>query len=162
VVQFSRDITSANYAEITGYGLIGSVRSEKLLTPSTTYKTDGDPSKSLEYSRPQQTPKLFSITWRILHVICQRTISTARYRPPVMYEKILGRIDAWSASLGLARESQHVRPGENPWAYSGGTKEETSLKGGIAEDLHKKETESDVESVESTFKMVEKTEVEHM
>jgi len=77
-----------------------------------------------------------------------------------MYETILGRIDTLSASLGLARESQWVRPGENPWGYSG-AKEETSLKGGNAECLHKKEAESDVESVESTFTMVDKIEDEH-
>ena len=76
-----------------------------------------------------------------------------------MYETVLGRIDAISASLGLVRESQRVRPGHNPWGYSGG--QETSLKGEKAQDeLDKKAAESDVESAETTFTMVEKTEVE--
>jgi len=76
-----------------------------------------------------------------------------------MYETILGRIDALSSSFGLARESQRVRPGHNPWGYSGG--EETSRKGEEAkEELDKKEGESDVESAKSTFTMVEKTEFE--
>jgi len=75
-----------------------------------------------------------------------------------MYETILGRIDALSASLGLARESQRVRPGHNPWGYSGG---EASQKGEeVEEELQRKEAKSDVESVESTFTIVEKTEVE--
>lgn len=75
-----------------------------------------------------------------------------------MYETILGKIDALSASLGFARESQRVRPGENPWNYSGAAQEEPLRQGENAEE-HKKAAESDVESVESTFTMVEKTEV---
>ena len=77
----------------------------------------------------------------------------------IMYEAILGRIDGLSASLGMVRESQRVRPGHNPWGYSGGAPEGNSRKGENQEEAHKKET-SDVESVESTFTMVEKTEVE--
>jgi hypothetical protein len=77
-----------------------------------------------------------------------------------MYETILGRIDALSAALGMIRESQRVLPGHNPWGYSGGVQKQTSEKAEKAKELHKKEADSEVESVESTFTMVEKTEVE--
>ena len=36
-----------------------------------------------------------------------------------MYEAILGRIDAASASVGLLREEAKVRKGVNPWGYAG-------------------------------------------
>jgi hypothetical protein len=75
-----------------------------------------------------------------------------------MYETILSRLDALSASLGLGPESQRVRSGNNPWGYSGEVQEETSRKGEKAKEVHKKEADSDVESFESTFTMVEKTE----
>jgi hypothetical protein len=74
-----------------------------------------------------------------------------------MYEAILSRIDALSASLGLGPESQRVRSGNNPWGYSGG--QEASRKGEKAEEVHKKDADSDVGSVDSTFTMVEKTEL---
>jgi hypothetical protein len=78
-----------------------------------------------------------------------------------MYEAILSRIDALTASLGLSPEGQRVRSGENPWGYTGGIVEESSHKGRKEEVRHKKvaESESDGESVESTFTMVEKTEL---
>jgi hypothetical protein len=38
-----------------------------------------------------------------------------------MYEAILGRIDAVSASVGLLREEAKVRKGVNPWEYAGGS-----------------------------------------
>jgi hypothetical protein len=37
-----------------------------------------------------------------------------------MYEAILGRIDAVSASVGLLREEAKIRRGVNPWGYAGG------------------------------------------
>ena len=38
-----------------------------------------------------------------------------------MYEAILGRIDAVSASIGLLRAEAKVRKGANPWGYAGGS-----------------------------------------
>lgn len=76
-----------------------------------------------------------------------------------MYEAILNKIDALTASLGLSPDGQRVRSGENPWGYTGGIVEETSHKEGKEEERHKKAAESDGESVESTFTMVEKTEL---
>ncbi len=37
-----------------------------------------------------------------------------------MYEAIFGRLDALAAAVGLSRDSQRIRPGFNPWGYSGG------------------------------------------
>jgi len=74
-----------------------------------------------------------------------------------MYETILGKLDALSASFGMIRESQKVRPGDNPWGYSGGVREETSRESEKAVELLEKEATSDVESVESSFTVVEKS-----
>jgi hypothetical protein len=76
-----------------------------------------------------------------------------------MYETILGKIDALSASLGMIRQNQRTRPGENPWRYSGGADGETLRKGEQAAELQEKVSNGDVESVESTSKMLEKSEV---
>jgi len=76
-----------------------------------------------------------------------------------MYETILSKLDALSTSLGMIRESQKLRPGENPWGYSGGVREEESREKERAVGLLEKEATSDVESVETTFTMVEKSEV---
>jgi len=76
-----------------------------------------------------------------------------------MYETILGKIDELSASLGLIRKSQQIQPGENPWNYAGGARSETSRNGEKSEGQLRTATNSDSESVESTFTMVEKTEL---
>jgi len=76
-----------------------------------------------------------------------------------MYETILGRLDALSASLSMIRESQKVRTGENPWGYSGGVRKESSREEEKAVDLLEKNAASDVGSVASTFTAVEKSEV---
>jgi sulfate adenylyltransferase subunit 1 (EFTu-like GTPase family) len=78
-----------------------------------------------------------------------------------MYELILSKVDALSASLGLGQEDRRVRQGDNPWGYSGGAQEGTLRKGEEEEEHLKEGKESDVKSVYSTSTMVEKTEVGH-
>ena len=73
-----------------------------------------------------------------------------------MYETILGKIDALSASLGLIRKSQQIQPGENPWNYAGGARSEISRNGEKSEGQPGTGTNSDSESFESSFTMVEK------
>ena len=45
-----------------------------------------------------------------------------------MYEAILGRIDAVLDFLSLAQEDRRIRPGVNPWGYSGGGNNRTNEK----------------------------------
>jgi len=80
-------------------------------------------------------------------------------KPSIMYETILSRLNALSASFGMIRESQKVRPGDNPWGYSGGVRDETLREREKVVKLLEKEATSDIKWVESTSTMVEKPEV---
>jgi len=72
-----------------------------------------------------------------------------------MYESLLNRIDAISASLGLIRESAKTKKGVNPWGYTNGkgvaVKEEREL-----EVLEKPEFSRRSSSFESDVTIMEK------
>lgn len=49
------------------------------------------------------------------------TITTFQAAPGcIMYEAILGHLDALALALGLSRDGQEIRRGVNPWGYAGG------------------------------------------
>jgi hypothetical protein len=71
-----------------------------------------------------------------------------------MYEAILGRIDAVMDYLGLAWEDRRLRPGVNPWGYSGGS---TINMAKSKEEIGTKEKET--HSVRSSITVVAMEEV---
>jgi len=77
-----------------------------------------------------------------------------------MYEAILGNLDALAACFGLPRDNQIIRPGINPWGYSGGGEENPQMKEGreeIGTELEKwASIEIEMQSVQSRTALVAK------